>query len=108
MRRARIRIKILDEFLHEEDFPNVVREAQEIVELVQKAILIRMGIDPPKRHDVIFENLGKLPETVQGRMKTLRSSLKWLRNQREIAFYGMRIFCLSRTTRKKMLNVQRA
>jgi HEPN domain-containing protein len=50
--KATKRLKILDVLLAEKDYSDVVREAQEIVELAQKAMLRHVGIEPPKWHDV--------------------------------------------------------
>jgi HEPN domain-containing protein len=38
--------------LGEDDYSDVVREAQEIVELALKGMLRQIGIEPPKWHDV--------------------------------------------------------
>ncbi len=95
IKRAKIRLNILKEYFNLEDFADVVREAQEIVELVQKAILIQYGIDPPKWHDVIdilIEHQEKLPSNARTLLKELRKDTKWLRTQREIAFYGDKDF----------------
>lgn len=74
------------------DYPDVIRESQEIVELLQKAILIALGVQPPKWHDVsdiIVDNKEKLPEIWQKKLESsLRQNSKWLRSQREISFYG--------------------
>jgi len=50
--KAEKRLKILEILLHEEDYSDVVREAQGIVELSLKAMLRLVGIEPPKIHDV--------------------------------------------------------
>ena len=58
--KATSRMRILPVLMEDENWSDVVREAQEIVELATKAILRRAGIDPPKWHDVspiIIENL---------------------------------------------------
>jgi len=89
--RAKTRLKALELFLSEEDFPDVVREAQEVVELCQKALLIERGIQPPKWHEVgdILEGYFHLfPEDYHQRLRELNREAKWLRAQREIAFYG--------------------
>lgn len=91
LRRARLRFRILNEYLKERDYADVIRTCQEIVELVQKAILIKIGIKPPKWHDVIdiiLENREKLPKKTINSLTKLRKDSKWLRSQREIAFYG--------------------
>lgn len=50
--KAEKRLKILDVLLEEEAYSDVVREAQEIVELSLKGMLRFVGIEPPKYHDV--------------------------------------------------------
>jgi len=91
IKRAKLRFRILNEFLKEKDYADVIRTCQEIVELVQKSILIKMNINPPKWHDVIdiiLENRDRLPENIATALVRLRKDSKWLRAQREIAFYG--------------------
>ena len=50
--KARKRLKILSVLLDEAAYSDVVREAQEIVELALKGMLRQVGIEPPKWHDV--------------------------------------------------------
>lgn len=50
--RSGKRLLALELLMQQGAFPDVVREAQEIVELVLKGMLRAIGIDPPKRHDV--------------------------------------------------------
>jgi HEPN domain-containing protein len=50
--KARKRLKALDVLFTEEAYSDVVREAQEIVELALKAALRVIGVEPPKIHDV--------------------------------------------------------
>ncbi|WP_369018035.1 HEPN domain-containing protein [Thermatribacter velox] len=91
LKRAKIRLRLLEEFLKEKDYADVIRVSQEVVELAQKAILLKMGITPPKWHeviDIILENREKLPQDVFLKLVELRRDSKWLRSQREIAFYG--------------------
>ncbi len=91
IKRAKLRFKILEEFLKEKDYADVIRISQEIVELIQKSILIRININPPKWHDtidIILENKEKLPANISKKLAKLRKYSKWLRSQREIAFYG--------------------
>ncbi|MCL6562762.1 MAG: HEPN domain-containing protein [Firmicutes bacterium] len=86
--KARVRRKALEVYLADQDFSDVVREAQEIVELTTKAILRAIGVEPPKRHhvgDLIAEYQDRLPE---GRWAELVKASKWLRKERELAFYG--------------------
>ena len=52
VRKAEKRLKALAVLLQEDAFSDVIREAQEIVELCLKAALRIAGVDPPKIHDV--------------------------------------------------------
>jgi len=52
---------------------------------------VRSGIDPPKQHDVgylLLEYRERLPKEVQEKADTLAAISKWLRKEREFAFYG--------------------
>lgn len=89
--KAGKRLKILELLLHEEDYSDVVREAQEIVELSLKAMLRFVGIEPPKIPDVgglLLEHRGKFSETQSGNIARLAAISKRLRKDRELAFYG--------------------
>jgi len=89
--KAQKRLRILDVLLEEEDYSDVVREAQEVVELAQKAMLRGVGIDPPKWHDVggiLIENREKFPADIASQLEELAAISKWLRRERELAFYG--------------------
>ncbi len=50
--KATKRVRILQVLLDEEAFSDVVREAQEIVELCLKGVLRQIGVEPPHWHDV--------------------------------------------------------
>ncbi|MEI6158005.1 MAG: HEPN domain-containing protein, partial [Atribacterota bacterium] len=50
--KSKKRVLALALLLQEEDYSDVIREAQEIVELCVKAMLRYKGIDAPKWHDV--------------------------------------------------------
>jgi HEPN domain-containing protein len=89
--KALKRLKILDVLLKEDAFSDVIREAQEIVELALKGMLRQMGIEPPKWHDVsdaLLEFADRLPEGVRGQTQQLAEISKWLRKEREFSFYG--------------------
>ena len=89
--KAKARIKVLKVLFQEHDYSDVVREAQEAVELVLKGVLRKLGIEPPKLHDVgsiLIEHAGKLPEDVAVHVERLADISKWLRKEREFAFYG--------------------
>jgi HEPN domain-containing protein len=89
--KAEKRLKILEVLFKEEAFSDVIREAQEIVELALKGMLRQVGVEPPKWHDVgavIIEFAERLPEKVAGDVKELARISSWLRKEREFAFYG--------------------
>lgn len=89
--KATKRLKILQVLLDEDDFSDVVREAQEIVELAQKGMLRWVGVDPPKWHDVgdiLLEHSQKFAAAVQAELPGLARISKRLRKERELSFYG--------------------
>ncbi len=91
IKRAKIRRKTLDFYLNEKDYPDVVRESQEIVELLLKGVLILYGIEFPRMHDIgkIFnENREKFPEKILERLKEIVKISRLLRKDRELSFYG--------------------
>ena len=89
--KATSRMRILPVLMEDENWSDVVREAQEIVELATKAILRRAGIDPPKWHDVspiIIENLQQFPKALQQALRESAEISRSLAKEREQAFYG--------------------
>ncbi|HVZ33368.1 MAG TPA: HEPN domain-containing protein [Polyangiaceae bacterium] len=89
--KARVRVRVLEVLAEQGAWSDVVREAQELVELALKAMLRRIGIDPPKWHDVgplLVEHAALLPEVLRADVPRLASISKWLRKEREFAFYG--------------------
>ena len=89
--KAQKRLKILPVLLEEEDYSDVVRESQEIVELALKGMLRQAGIEPPKWHDVgkaLVEYGGRFPEAVRREIGRLADISAWLRKEREFSFYG--------------------
>ena len=76
-------------------FPDVVRESQEIVELLLKGNLRKKLIDPPKWHDVgsiLVENKDRLSQTIIENLDEITKFSRYLRRERERerenAFYG--------------------
>jgi hypothetical protein len=72
-------------------WPDVVREAQELVELVLKAILRLGHIEPPRIHDVggvLVAEVARLPDPARDAVERLAEISKSLRRDRELAFYG--------------------
>ena len=91
LQKAQKRLKILNVLLEEEAYSDVIREAQEVVELAVKGMLRQIGIDPPKQHDVsplLVEHKNKLPVDVIPDIPEIMRISKWLRKEREFAFYG--------------------
>lgn len=89
--KAQKRLKILNVLLEEEAYSDVIREAQEIVELAVKGMLRQIGIDPPKQHEVsslLIEYKERLPRDVISDLNEVMRISKWLRKEREFSFYG--------------------
>jgi HEPN domain-containing protein len=104
IKRSEIRKSLLQNYLDLKDYADVIREAQEIIELLQKAILIYLGITPPKWHDVIdiiIENIEKIPENLRDDFIKIKEKCKYLRTQGEIAFYGEMDFIPENYYKKK-------
>ncbi len=89
--RAEVRLRALDVLFDAESWADVVREAQEVVELSLKGLLRSVGVVPPRVHDVsdILEaERDRLPKPVQARLAELVRVSRELRRDRELAFYG--------------------
>ena len=62
--KARVRLEVLEVYLDKEAYSDVVREAQEIVELALKGMLRQVGMEPPHWRDVgrfVGEHRGRFP-----------------------------------------------
>jgi HEPN domain-containing protein len=89
--KASKRRRVLEVLLEEEAYSDVVREAQELAELALKGMLRKVGVDPPKWHDVgpILEEQAQLfPEPLRPDLPQLAEVSKWLPKEREFAFDG--------------------
>lgn len=89
--KAEKRLKILEVLLHEEDYSDVVRESQEIVELCLKGMLRFVGIEPPKFHDVgpiLVEHKKRFRGISSREILRMAKISKKLRKDRELSFYG--------------------
>lgn len=89
--KSQKRLKILDVLFDEKDYSDVIREAQEIVELALKGMLRSVGIEPPKWHDVgaaLIEYRSRFSQSVQKDIPPLADVSAWLRKEREFSFYG--------------------
>lgn len=91
LKKAQDRLEILDVLLRKEAYSDVVREAQEVVELALKAMLRSVGIEPPKVHDVgsfLKEHRNRFVPEVSARIDRLAEISRELRKDRELSFYG--------------------
>lgn len=89
--RAKIRRKAVQVLRNEEAHADVVRECQEIVELVLKGALRKVGIDPPKWHDVgqiLIQAQNAFPDAVRLSMTRIVKLSSNLRKEGEMSFYG--------------------
>lgn len=89
--KSKKRFKALNVLFEEEAYSDVIREAQEIVELVVKGILRYKGIDVPKKHDVsdlLLEYKDFFEDEISKNFEKIREISKYLRKEREFAFYG--------------------
>jgi HEPN domain-containing protein len=91
LRRAGHRLKALEVLLQEQSWADVVREAQELVEITLKALLRACRIEVPRIHDVspvLLQNRERLPPSIGAQLQELVSISRSLRRDRELAFYG--------------------
>lgn len=91
LQQARVRRMALDTFMQVGAYAVVVREAQDIVELVLKGALRFVGVEPPKRHDVhklIPRFIERFPPDWRTTVADLRVPLDRLAEDRGPAFYG--------------------
>jgi HEPN domain-containing protein len=91
LEKASKRRRVLEVLMEEEAWSDVVREAQELVELALKAMLREVGVDPPKWHDVgpvLLEQAELFPQATRTSLPELARVSKWLRKEREFSFYG--------------------
>ncbi len=89
--KACVRLKALAVLRDEGGYSDVVREAQELVELALKGILRAVGIEPPKFHDVgglLVEHRARFVASVAERLDRAAEISKRLRRERELAFCG--------------------
>jgi len=88
LEKASKRRRVLEVLREEHAWSDVVREAQELVELALKAMLRDIGVDPPKWHDVgpiLIEQAERFPDATRAQVPDISH---WLRKEREFSFYG--------------------
>lgn len=91
LRKSIVRLEVLDLFLKRQDYSDVIREAQEIIELCLKGMLRYVGIEPPKFHDVgplLLEHHKRFKGIPLRDIRKMADISKRLRKERELAFYG--------------------
>ena len=91
LKRAGHRLKALEVLLQEQSWADVVREAQELVEITLKALLRACRIEVPRIHDVspvLLQNRDRLPPGLDAQLEELVRISRSLRRDRELAFYG--------------------
>ncbi|MEM1658151.1 MAG: HEPN domain-containing protein [Candidatus Jordarchaeales archaeon] len=91
LRQAEERIHHAKETLERGNYPYVVRQCQEAVELLLKAALRFVGVEPPKWHDVgpvLRRESSRFPEWFQAEIGVLSRYSRILRREREPSMYG--------------------
>lgn len=91
IQRSEIRLKALETLFKEGGFADVVREAQEVVELSLKALLRIHNITTPRVHDVsaiIEENRQSMHSLDEKEIDLICEISRTLRRDRELSFYG--------------------
>jgi hypothetical protein len=91
LKRCGSRLLALDTLYGAENWPDVIRESQEVVELALKALLRFARVDSPRVHDVssiLQESEARLPPLIRKHLSEITKISKSLRKDRELAFYG--------------------
>jgi HEPN domain-containing protein len=91
VRRAESRLRALEVLVQEQSWADVVREAQEAVEITLKGLLRACRIEVPRIHDVspvLLDNRARLPREIDAKLDEIVSVSRSLRRDRELAFYG--------------------
>ncbi|MFW6180902.1 MAG: HEPN domain-containing protein [Spirochaetota bacterium] len=91
LKKAEARVDILEVLYRKAAYSDVVREAQEVVELALKGALRFVGIEPPKYHDVgplLVEHRDRLAKVSRHDVQKAAEISKKLRKEREFSFYG--------------------
>lgn len=91
LNRARTRRIAVGALMAAGGYPDVVRQSQDLVELVLKGALRFVGVDPPKRHDVhgvVAEFADRFPADWRQAIVDLQGDLDRLAAERSPAFYG--------------------
>lgn len=90
-RQAAERLHHAREALERGNYPYVVRQCQEAVELMLRAALRFVGVEPPRWHDVgpvLRREAARFPGWFRESMPTLAKYSRRLRREREPSMYG--------------------
>ncbi|MEM3831763.1 MAG: HEPN domain-containing protein [Sulfolobales archaeon] len=91
LRQAEERIRHAKEALDRGNYPYVIRQCQESVELLLKAALRLVGVEVPKWRDVgpvLRREAQRFPEWFQAEIPALARISRKLRREREPSMYG--------------------
>ena len=91
LEKVEVRLEALRLYLHRGRYDDVVREAQEAVELLVKGALRFVGLDPPRRHDaapVLLQHLDRFPPVWRAEATAIAETSERLFAERGHAFYG--------------------
>lgn len=91
LNQAGERLKHAEEALQRGNYPYVMRQSQEVVELSLKAALRVVGIEPPKWHDVgpiLMQYRDRFQEWFREKIPKIASMSRKLRREREASMYG--------------------
>jgi HEPN domain-containing protein len=89
--KAETRLDALEALWKRRNFSDVVREAQETVELALKGMLRAVGVEPPKYPDVgslLLQHRDRFQAAIADGLAKAADISKRLRRERELAFYG--------------------
>ena len=91
VREAERRVRTAEEALKEGALAYCIRQSQEAVELLLKAALRLVGVEPPRWHDVgpvLVELSDRFPQWFRERIPELARISRRLRRGREPSMYG--------------------
>lgn len=91
IKRSEIRLLAIDTLYAQRGYADVVRESQEVVELVLKALLRINDLAIPRIHDVssvIEENKKTFSKLKEEDIEFITTVSRSLRRDRELSFYG--------------------
>jgi HEPN domain-containing protein len=91
LKKAKIRLKLIQLAFELDGYSDVVHDAQALVELCVKGMLLSEGINVPKFHvvcNLLIEHREKFPVIAQEAFPRIIKISKTLRRNQELSFYG--------------------